>query len=321
MKSLFVSTSPHVHSPEDNAWIMRQVIYALIPSALVGVYFFGIPALIVILLSMGGCVAVEAACLKLMGKDMEALKDGSAALTGLLLAMNLPSGAPWWMVLIGCMVAIGIGKQVFGGLGNNPFNPALVARVFLMASFGKEMTTWPKPAAFPLSGADAVTAATPLGLLSGGADAVAGISYFDLLVGNVGGCIGEVSAIALLIGGGYLLATKIISWHIPVIYIATVAVFTGILHAIDPTLYAPAMFHVLSGGLMLGAIFMATDMVTSPITNKGKIIFALGCGLVTVLIRVWGSLPEGVSYSILFMNAFVPLINRWAKPVKFGVVK
>ncbi len=300
---------------------MRQVIYALIPTALVGVYFFGIPALTVMLTAMISCVVVEAICQKIMGVPVS-VKDGSAILTGLLLAMNLPSGAPWWMVVIGSVVAIVIGKQVFGGLGNNPFNPALVARAFLIASFGVEMTTWPKPDVFPKAIADTVTAATPLGLLKeGGADAIANIGMFDLIVGNVGGCIGEVSAIALLIGAGYLLATGIITWHVPVTYIATVGIFTGICYAVDPVAYANPWFHMFSGGLMLGALFMATDMVTSPISPKGKIIFGLGCGLLTSVIRLWGGYPEGVSYSILIMNAFVPLINRWTKPVKFGVVK
>ena len=301
---------------------MRQVIYALLPATFVGIYFFGLPALRVILLAMIFCVATEAVCLKVLGKPLETLKDGSAALTGLLLAMNLPSGAPWWLVLVGSFFAITFAKMVFGGLGNNPFNPALAGRVFLLTAFGTQMTAWAKPGNFPMSLADTVTGATPLGILKEqGASAISGISYADLLIGNIGGSLGEVSAIALLLGGGYLLVRRIISWHIPVMYILTVAVFTGIAHAINPGQYAPAMFHVLAGGLMLGAIFMATDMVTSPISNKGKIVFGIGCGIITSLIRLYGGMPEGVSYSILIMNGLVPLINRWTKPVKFGVVK
>lgn len=322
MKDLNVSCSPHLHSPQDTPWIMRQVIYALLPAACVGIYFFGLPALKVIVLAVLFCVATEALSLKLLNKPLATLKDGSAVLTGLLLAMNLPSGAPWWLVMVGSFFAIAFGKMVFGGLGNNPFNPALAGRVFLLTAFGSQMTTWAKPGHFPLSLADTVTGATPLGVLKEqGAGAIDIFKYSDLLIGNIGGCLGEVSAIALLIGGGYLLVTRIISWHIPVMYVLTVAVFTGIMHAVNPAEYAPAMFHVLSGGLLLGAIFMATDMVTSPITNKGKVIFAVGCGIITSLIRLYGGMPEGVSYSILVMNGLVPLINRWSKPVKFGVVK
>ena len=299
MKELYISSSPHVHSPEDIPWIMRQVIYALIPGALVGLYFFGLPALMVIVLCVVTCVASEALIQKLIGKTIT-ISDGSAALTGLLLAMNLPSGAPWWLVVLGSVIAMGLGKHVYGGLGNNPFNPALVARVFLLISFPVQMTTWAAPRAFFFQqGTDAVSSATPLGALKnavfehGSLESAPGISLMDPFLG-------------------------IITWHIPVCFIGSVALFTGIFWLIDPTLYANPAFHMISGGLMIGAFFMATDMVTSPITNSGKIIFAVGCGLITVVIRLWGGYPEGVSFAILIMNAFVPLINKATRPGKFG---
>ena len=325
MKDIFVSSSPHIHSPEDTPWIMRQVIYALIPGALIGVYFFGIPAIRVIAISVVSCMVIETLWQKLMKQDIT-IADGSAALTGLLLAMNLPSGAPWWLVVLGSLVAIILGKQVYGGLGNNPFNPALVARVFLLISFPVHMTTWPAPRAFFSQAADTVTGATPLGALKtaifehGTITAAPQLNLMDPFFGNIGGSLGEISALALILGGIYLIARKIISWHIPVIYIGTVAVFTGALWVMNPNLYADPAFHLIAGGLMLGAFFMATDMVTSPITNKGKIIFAIGCGVITVVIRIWGGYPEGVSFAILIMNAFVPLINKVTRPGKFGAV-
>ncbi|HOO37297.1 MAG TPA: RnfABCDGE type electron transport complex subunit D [Deltaproteobacteria bacterium] len=325
MKDIFVSSSPHIHSPEDTPWIMRQVIYALIPGALIGVYFFGIPAIRVIAISVVSCMVIETLWQKLMKQDIT-IADGSAALTGLLLAMNLPSGAPWWLVVLGSLVAIILGKQVYGGLGNNPFNPALVARVFLLISFPVHMTTWPAPRAFFSQAADTVTGATPLGALKtavfehGTITAAPHLNLMDPFFGNIGGSLGEISALALILGGIYLIARKIISWHIPVIYIGTVAVFTGALWMMNPNLYADPAFHLIAGGLMLGAFFMATDMVTSPITNKGKIIFAVGCGVITVVIRIWGGYPEGVSFAILIMNALVPLINKVTRPGKFGAV-
>ncbi len=324
--SVYVSSSPHVHSTEDVPWIMRQVIYALIPGALVGVYFFGIPALRVIAVAIVSCVVMEALWQKLTASPVT-IKDGSAVLTGLLLAMNLPSGAPWWLVVIGSLVAIIIAKQLFGGIGNNPFNPALVGRVFLLISFPVAMTTWPEPRSFFSQAADAATGATPLGALKtaifehGTIAAAPGLNLMDPFLGNVGGSLGEISALALILGGIYLIARRIITWHIPVVYIATVAVLTGILWLVNPEGCASPAFHLVAGGLMLGAFFMATDMVTSPITNTGKVVFAIGCGVITVVIRLWGGYPEGVSFAILIMNAFVPLINRATKPAKFGAVR
>jgi len=325
MKDIYVTSSPHIRSPEDVPWIMRQVIYALIPGALVGIYFFGVPAIKVILISTLACIMFEILWQRLVGQPIT-VKDGSACLTGLLLAMNLPAGSPWWLVVIGAAVAMILGKHVYGGLGNNPFNPALVARVFLLISFPVHMTTWAQPRAFLSSTADAVSGATPLGALKtaifehGTVAAYGDFNLLDPFLGNIGGSLGEISALALLLGGIYLIGRKIISWHIPVIYIATVFIFTGICWLINPNMYAPPLFHVIAGGLMIGAFFMATDMVTSPITNKGKIVFAVGCGVITVVIRLWGGYPEGVSFAILIMNAFVPLINKATGPKKFGAV-
>lgn len=323
MKDVFVSSSPHVHSPEDIPWIMRQVVYALMPGALVGVYFFGLPALSVIAVSMISCVAVEALWQKGMKTKIQ-VNDWSAALTGLLLAMNLPAGCPWWMVAIGSAVAIVFGKQVYGGIGSNPFNPALVARVFLLISFPVAMTTWPSPRPFFEQAADAVTGATPLGALKTAIfehhtiTAAPRLDLMDPFLGNIGGSLGEISALAIILGGLYLIIRRIITWHTPVAFLGTVAVFTGILWKINPGLYAPPAFHLVTGGLMLGAFFMATDYVTTPISLKGKAVFGIGCGLITVIIRIWGGYPEGVAFSILIMNALVPLINRATQPRRFG---
>jgi Na+-translocating ferredoxin:NAD+ oxidoreductase subunit D len=326
MKDVFVSSSPHVRSPEDVPWIMRQVIYALMPGAFIGVYFFGMPAIKVIAVSVVSCAAVEALWQR-VSRQRITVNNWSAALTGLLLAMNLPSGTPWWMVVIGSAVAIIFGKQVYGGLGTNPFNPALVARVFLLISFPVAMTTWPKPRSFFAEPTDAVTGATPLGALKTAIfehhtiTAAPHLNLMDPFLGNIGGSLGEISALALILGGLYLIMRKIIVWHIPVSYLGSVALFTGVLWKINPDIYASPAFHLLTGGLMLGAFFMATDYVTSPITNTGRAVFGIGCGIITVIIRIWGGYPEGVAFSILIMNALVPLINRATRPRKFGAAR
>jgi len=242
--------------------------------------------------------------------------DGSAALTGLLLAMNLPSNLPVWIIVIGSLVAIGIGKMTYGGLGNNPFNPALVGRVFLLISFPVQMTSWPIPEPFSASYLDAATGATTLAMMKSHATDIP--SFIDLFIGKMSGSLGEVSALALIAGLVYLLAKKIISWHIPVSILVTVFAFTGILHLVNPELYASPLLHLLSGGLMLGAIFMATDYVTSPMNPRGMMVYGVGIGVITVVIRVFGAYPEGVSFAILIMNAFTPLINTYIKPKRFG---
>jgi electron transport complex protein RnfD len=323
-KQLYLTSSPHIHSGETTDKVMRAVIYALLPAVAVAVYFFGLPALTVLLICTLGCVAAESLCQRLMGKPLT-LGDGSAALTGILLALNLPPASPWWLALIGSVVAIGIGKQVYGGLGYNPFNPALVARVVLLISFPVQMTTWTAPS--PLgSGIDAVTSATPLGemktavMLTGRIPAALQGPYGDYFTGHMAGSLGEVSAAALLAGGLFLLCKRIITWHIPVSYLGTVVAVGGLFWLLDPARYPGPLFHLLTGGLLLGAFFMATDMVTSPITTRGMLLFGVGCGLITVLIRLFGGYPEGVSFAILLMNAVTPLIDRFTKPKKFGFV-
>ncbi len=322
---LYLSSSPHIHSGETTDKVMRKVIYALLPACAVAVYFFGLPALMVLLLCTLGCVAAEALSCKLQGRSMT-LSDGSAALTGILLGLNLPPSSPWWLALFGAAIAILIGKQVYGGLGYNPFNPALVARVVLLISFPVQMTRWTSTA--PLgSGIDAVTTATPLGamktavMLTGKLPELAHSGFGNYLVGNMAGSLGEVSAIALLLGGFYLLWKRIISWHIPVAFIGSVLVIGGLFWAISPDKYPNPLFHLLTGGLLLGALFMATDMVTSPVTGKGMLIFGFGCGLLTVLIRLFGGYPEGVSFAILLMNAATPLIDRFCRPKIYGQVE
>jgi electron transport complex protein RnfD len=318
---LVMSSSPHVHGDREIPRIMRDVLIALAPGLLVGLWFFGLPALRVLLVAVGGCLLFEWAMLRALHRPGR-LHDLSAAVTGVLLAMNLPSTSPWWMVLIGAFVAIVIAKQVYGGLGYNPFNPALVARVLLLISFPVQMTTWATPAG-PLR-LDAATGATPLGVLREGlalgktADELTLAPAWKLLVGLRGGSLGEVSVLALLLGGLYLLWRGHIRWQIPVAFLAAVAVLSGIPWLLDADHYASPVFHLLSGGLMLGAFFMATDMVTSPVTRRGMLIFGLGCGLLTALIRLWGGYPEGVSFAILLMNAATPLIDRATRPRIFG---
>ncbi len=318
-----LKSSPHKIGPDSVPRIMYTVVIALLPACAAACWFFGIKALLVILGCTVGCVALEFASLCLKTTPAEAWRtsiDGSAIITGILLGLNLPSNAPWWLVLIGCIVAIAIGKQTFGGLGQNPFNPALVARVFLLLSFPAHMTSWEIPVDRFLQ-LDGVTAATPLGVLAtDGAAALSdqGINWLQLTLGNTGGSLGEVSVIALLIGGIYMMARRVITWHVPVSFIGVVALFTGIMWLIDSDTYANPLFHIVSGGLVLGAFFMATDMVTSPVTARGMLIFGAGCGLLTAAIRMFGSFPEGVSFAILVMNAMVPLIERRTKPRKFG---
>lgn len=316
MATLIVSPSPHVHSGDSVSKNMYNVVIALLPAYLVSLYFFGLGALVVSLVSMVSCVLFEYLIQRFVFKGKTTVWNGSALLTGMLLSFNLPSNLPWWMVVIGAFVAIGIGKMTFGGLGNNIFNPALVGRVFLLVSFPAAMTTWPVPTPFSLHYTDAETGATVLAMLKGGFGELP--SHIDMLVGNMGGSLGEVSAVALIIGGIYLMIRKVITWHIPVSILLTVAVFTGILHACNPAEFASPLVHLLSGGLMLGAFFMATDYVTSPMTHRGQLIFGFGIGVITVVIRTWGTYPEGVSFAILIMNAVTPLINTYVKPRRFG---
>ncbi len=325
-KLLTISLSPHNYGDDSVKKIMYGVVIALLPALAVSVYFFGIGAIIVNFVAITSCLIFEFLISKYLLKVKPTILDGSAIITGMLLAFNVPSNLPVWIIIVGSLVAIGIGKMSFGGLGNNPFNPALVGRVFLLISFPVEMTSWPKAIISRLAYTDAVTGATPLAILKEGiksgesiTDLMATIpSHLQLFIGNIGGSLGEVSAIALIIGGLYILIKKIITWHIPVSMIGTIIIFTGILWLIDSEKYADPLFHILTGGILLGAIFMATDMVTSPMTPKGMLIFGIGIGIITVVIRVFGAYPEGVSFAILIMNGFVPLINKYIKPKRFG---
>ena len=314
--SLYVSPSPHIHGGDSISKNMYGVLIALIPAFLVSLYSFGLGALIVTATSVLACVIFEYLIQRFLMKREPTLCDGSAILTGVLLAFNVPSNLPIWIILIGALAAIGIGKMSFGGLGNNIFNPALVGRVFLLISFPAQMTTWPVPEVFPMTYTDAETGATILSALHEGGATLP--SMVDMLIGHIGGSLGEVSAIALLLGFAFLLWKKIITWHIPVAILATVFVFTGILYLINPTVYVNPFIHLLSGGLLLGSIFMATDYVTSPMSKNGMIVYGIGIGLLTSVIRIFGSYPEGMSFAILIMNAFTPLINSYIKPKHFG---
>lgn len=357
---LKVSPSPHSYGKESVSKLMYGVIIALIPSLGFSLYFFGIGALVITIISILACVAFEWAITKYLLKKEPKVLDGSAILTGLLLAFNVPSNLPLWILIIGALVAIGVGKMSFGGLGNNPFNPALVGRVFLLISWPVEMTSWPTPNASRWTNwitdraaniqVDGLTGATPLAAVKEAAkngesiDALSNIpSHMELFYGYMGGSLGEIAALALILGGVYMLARKIITWHIPVSVLGSAFVFSGILwmfsaegsaalggsmpiitymkegkevlfHMADP------VFHLLTGGMLLGAIFMATDYVTSPMSKRGMILFGVGIGLLTIVIRVFGAYPEGVSFAILIMNAFVPLINKYMKPKRFGEV-
>ena len=306
MSNFVVSATPHVRSKDSIQGIMRDVIIALVPATVMGIVYFGLRALVLVAISIASAVFFEFLYQKLT-KQRVTIDDLSAVVTGLLLALNMPASAPFWMPIVGSAFAIIIAKQLFGGLGQNFINPALAARAFLLASYPTAMTTWTL---------DGVTTATPLALLKSG-DIVSPTmnDYMAALTGHIGGCIGETCAIALIIGGLYLLYRKVISWRIPVVYIVTVVTLTG---AIGRNGVRVPLYEVLVGGLLLGAFFMATDYASSPVTAKGQIIMGIGCGLLTSLIRIYGGYPEGVSYSILIMNLCVPLIDRFTKGRIFG---
>ena len=324
---LLVSPSPHIHSGDSIERNMYDVIIALIPALAVSFYFFGWGAFVVTLTSVAACMLFEWLISRfLMGRKELTILDGSAILTGLLLALNVPSTLPLWIIVIGALVAIGIGKMSFGGLGSNIFNPAIVGRVMLLISFPVQMTSYPMPRGMEAT-LDATSGATPLAIAKGVVRGSEGFtldklpSLVDNLLGSVGGSLGEVSAVALLIGFAYLLIRKVITWHIPVAIIATVAIFAGIMNLANPEVYAGPLFHILSGGLLLGAIYMATDYVTSPMSNSGMLLYGVMIGIITMLIRLFGAYPEGMSFAILFMNGIVPIINRYMPPHLFGKAK
>ncbi len=308
---------------------MSGVVIALMPALLVSTWFFGWAALMVTFISVASCVLFEYLIQKFLLKKESSINDGSAIVTGLLFAFCLPVNLPVGLIMLGALVSIGVAKMTFGGLGNNPFNPALVGRVFLFLSFPVQMTTWPVPKGFSTSYADAITGSTPLSILNESYDKVpidallsdpsSGLpDYTQALIGNMGGSFGEVAAIGILLGLIWLLAKKIITWHIPVSILGTVALFSGILWLANPEANVDPLYHLLTGGLLLGAVFMATDYVTSPMSNKGMIVYGVGIGVLTVLIRRFGAYPEGVQFAILIMNAFTPLINNYIKPSRFG---
>lgn len=347
---MILISSPHMHGGNSIRSTMLSVIMALIPAAVVSVYLFGWLACFQISLAIFGCMLSEYLCLRWMGRSTQPLWDGSAALTGLLLALTLPALTPWWMTLLAAFFAIVLGKQLYGGLGYNPFNPALSARIILLVSFPLQMTTWLAPmhtAGNPLDlydfnlcwqllfigpaaigqTLDAITMASPLGHLK--TDWTLGIpvtdalraydySYLDAFIGREAGSLGETSALALLIGGIYLLARHTISWHIPFAYLATVALLAAVFNQIDPGHYAPPMFHLLAGGLMLCAFFMATDPVSSPVTPKAQLVYGIGCGVLTWCIRTWGGYPEGAMFAVVLMNCAVPLLDHYFRPRVYG---
>ncbi|MGN1215984.1 MAG: RnfABCDGE type electron transport complex subunit D [Candidatus Cryptobacteroides sp.] len=325
MDRLLVSPSPHIHSKTSTKSLMRDVVIALLPAVIVSVVFYGWKELLVLSVSVLSCILLESLITRYMLRRSDTICDWSAAVTGVLLALNLPPTTPWWVVLIGAVVAIGVAKMTFGGLGQNVFNPALVGRVFLLISFPTYMTHWETPQG--LFGLDAVTGATPLGaikegLMQGGD--VAGImaehgyTYSQMLFANLGGSAGEISAIALLAGFVYLLVRKVIKPWITLSVLGTVALVSLIFSLIDPSQFTGPLFNLLSGGMILGACFMATDYVTSPMSTKGGIVFGVGIGFITLMIRYFGAYPEGMSFAILIMNATVPLLNRWFHQKKYG---
>ncbi len=326
MSLLSISASPHIHGDNSVKKIMWGVVYALVPAMLVSIYFFGLDAVRVMLIAVAASLLFEWLIQKYLIKGADTYMDGSAVITGVLLAFNVPSNLPWWIIMIGALVAIGIGKMSFGGLGKNVFNPALVGRVFLLISFPVQMTSWPTANPIFSGIADAVTGPTPLGIVKEGLGAGETVqqvmaqvpSFMQQFVGGIGGSLGEVSALALILGGIFMLWKKIITWEIPVSILLTVFIFSGIFWLIDPTHYVNPIFHLLTGGMMLGAIFMATDMVSSPMSRNGQLVFGIGIGLLTVTIRVWGAYPEGMSFAILLMNGVTPLLNNIFKPKRFG---
>ncbi|MBQ6038379.1 MAG: RnfABCDGE type electron transport complex subunit D [Bacteroidaceae bacterium] len=324
MEKLIVSLSPHDHANDSVQRNMYAVLIALIPAFLVSLYMFGLGALIVMLTSVAACVFFEWAIVKfILKRERTTILDGSAAITGVLLGFNLPSNLPIWIIILGALFAIGVAKMSFGGLGCNPFNPAIVGRIFLLISFPVQMTTWPVAGQW-MHYTDVQTGATPLGIMKGVISGAPGVSLdqlpssLDLFLGNNPGSFGEISALALILGGIYLIWKKVITWHIPVSILVTVFVFSGIMYLVNPALYASPLTHLLTGGLMLGAFFMATDYVTSPMNPKGQLLYGVCIGLITVIIRLFGSYPEGMSFAILIMNSFTPLINNYIKPTRFS---
>ncbi|MBQ0081047.1 MAG: RnfABCDGE type electron transport complex subunit D [Alistipes sp.] len=316
---IFVSPSPHVHGPFSTKRIMADVIFALIPAFAVSCMVFGLGVITLALVSITSCVLLQYLIERFIMKKRSTVGDLSAVVTGLLLAMNLPSTIEWWIVVVGAIVAIGIAKMPFGGIGKNPFNPAITARVFLLIAYPQQMTYFPQSMS---SCVDAFSGATALTAAKASAVDFATVDHLNMLLGAQTGSLGETAALALLLGFAYLLFRKVITWHIPVSIFVTMALMAscyGIFHFTTlSAVVSFAAFHLLAGGAILGAVYMATDYVTSPMTKRGGVIFGVGIGLITMLIRLWGSFPEGMSFAILIMNGVVPLINKYVKPKRFG---
>ena len=319
-KQILVAPAPHVHGTQSTQRIMRDVLLALLPALVVSVVMFGVNALVVTCISVASCVLFEYLIQRFMLRGRTTVGDLSAVVTGVLLAFNLPATIPWWIVVIGALAAVGMAKMTFGVLGKNPFNPALVGRVFLLIAYPVQMTTFPRPVG-PI--ADAFSGATPLAAVKSGAMGLGNLDFQDMLFGSIPGSLGEVSALLLLLGGLYLLWRRVITWHIPVSALGTMALFALIAAAAGgmrgELLWEYPLFHLLAGGAILGAVYMATDYSTSPMTHKGMVVYGVGIGVITMCIRLWGAYPEGVSFAILIMNAVVPLINKYVKPRRFGL--
>ena len=322
-----VAPAPHVHSPQSTQSLMRDVLVALIPALAVSTMVYGWAALKVTAIAVISCILVEYLIQKFLLGGKNTIWNLSAVVTGVLLAFNLPSNIPWWIIVIGAVVAIGVGKMTFGGLGHNPFNPALVGRVFLLIAYPVQMTSFPQPT---MTGyVDALSGATPLAAVKGaamkadGAISLANIDLLNMFSGAMPGSLGEIAAMALLVGGLFLLWRKVITWHIPVSILTTMALFAFVVAVAQggdaALMYELPIFHLVAGGAMLGAIFMATDYVTSPMTGKGMIIYGIGIGVITMIIRLWGAYPEGMSFAILLMNSVTPLIDKYVKPKRFGI--
>ena len=319
MEKLLVSPSPHLHTKTSTKSLMRDVVIALIPAVVVSVLFYGWSELLVLGVSVASCVLLEYLITKYLLKGACTIGDWSAVITGVLLALNLPATTPWWVVFIGAVVAIGVAKMTFGGLGQNLFNPAIVGRVFLLISFPTYMTDWTRPQGFIGGAIDGFSGATPLGVAKeGGVAAIESLDYMDMLFVNIGGSAGELSAIALIAGFIYLLARRVIRPYITLSILVTVALFSDIFWMIDPATYTDPVFNLLTGGVLLGSVFMATDYVTSPMSNLGGIVYGVGIGIITMLIRYFGAYPEGMSFAILIMNSVVPLLNKWFHAKKYG---
>ena len=310
---LFASPSPHIHTADNTRRIMGDVVLALIPALAVSTYVLGLRVLFVTFVAVASCVLFEYLISRLFLKRKATIGDLSAVVTGVLLAFNLPVGIPWWIVVIGALVAIGIGKMTFGGLGCNPFNPALTGRIFLLIAYPVEMTDWTTGVPDTLSGS------TMLPAVKYHLTSLADVNFAHLFCGVMNGSMGEISAVALLVGGIYLLVRKVISWHIPVAVLGTMALF-AFATAIGQgdLMWQLPLFHLMAGGAMLGAIFMATDYSTSPMTHKGMLIYGVGIGIITMVIRLWGAYPEGMSFAIFIMNAATPLINKYCRPKRLG---